>query len=473
MSSLFRNTFYTSLAQGWQMLMALLLFKLAATFLQGPGFGKYSVATTIMYFVLMFDDLGLSTLTTREIARDKNKAQRFLGVVLGLKTVLILISLLFVFLFTSLTHYDPETDAAIWIFTFCGLAYSFAFQGYAVFRAYERMELETAITVLEKTVSTVFGILVLALGMGIIAFSWMFALASLVALTASMWILQKRFLRLRPVFHMGEFRKALSSSIAFGIAMFITFTYDRVDILLLSTMKDMGAAGLYGAAHKLLSFTGLVPTIFATAFFPKFSIHANDPQELSRIFTTGFKYLMMLAVPMIPAVFILSKPLMLFFSTAEFLEASGALCIMAVTSGILFINIFLASLYGATNHQKRILVFEVVGLCMNVAGNWMLIPRYSYMGSAVATVITEGIVVVLAMTWSLKHIAKITEYSFWGKIVLATGGMSIFLLFFRNGYLPGNVAGGAAVYFFLLFVTRAVDAQQLKRNLAELRARKG
>ncbi len=454
MSSLFRNTFYASLAQGWQMLMALLLFKLAATFLQGPGFGKYSVATTIMYFVLMFDDLGLGTLTTREIARDKNKAQRFLGIVLGLKIVLILVSLSFVFLFTSLTRYDPETDAAIWIFTLCGLAYSFAFQGYAVFRAYERMELETGITVLEKTVSTVFGILVLALGMGIIAFSWMFVLSSL-----------------RPVFHMGEFRRILSSSIAFGVAMFITFTYDRVDILLLSTMKDMEAAGLYGAAHKLLSFTGLVPTIFATAFFPRFSIHANDPRELSRIFTTGFKYLMMLAVPMLPAVFILSKPLMLFFSTAEFLEASGALCIMAVTSSILFINIFLASLYGATNHQNRILVFEVIGLCMNVVGNWILIPRYSYTGSAVATVITEGIIIVLAMTWSLKHIAKITEYAFLGKTILATGGMSIFLLFFRNGYLLGNVVGGATVYFFLLFVTRAVDVQQLKRNFAELRAR--
>lgn len=469
MASLFRNTFYTSLAQGSQMLMALVLFKVAAVYLQVEGVGIYTLATTLMFFVLLFDDFGLNTLTTREIARDKKHAQSFFSTVLGLKIVLVGASLLFIFAYSFFIHKDPVTMKTIWVFAVCGLANSFTQLGYAVFRAHERMELETGITVLEKILSTGLGILVLVLGMGLVSFSCMFAFASLVSLGLSLWILQKRFVKLQWSFDIVQYKDTLSASSAFGMAMFITVFYDRMGILLLSVLQDQKAVGLYGAAHKLLNFTGFVPVIFATAFFPKFSMFVKNREQLSLLFTTGFKYLMMLAIPLIPAVFILSRKMVVFFSSEEFLKASTAMAIMSVTSGLNFINIFLASMYGATNHQKRILMIELAGLLMNITCNWILIPRFSYMGSVWATLITEGVVIALALGWSLRNIASLVEWSFLPRVVFASGVMGVCLLYLKHWHLIANIVIGAGIYFAVLLLTKTLDIKQIRENIAKLR----
>jgi len=472
MSTLFRNTFYTSLAQGCQMVMAVVLFKVASSRLGSAGFGSYSLATTVMFFVLLFDDFGLNTLAVREIARDKKHTPILFNQLWTFKLVLLSLSVLFLsaFMLATAQRYDGPTRMTILIFSVCGVLSSFTQLGYAVFRAHERMEYETIITVVEKTVYTLLGIMVLALGMGLVPFSWTFALASGVSLFLAVRFLKAKFVTWTWLYDFSAFRHLLGAALPFGIALFITSLYGQLDIVMLSVMKDMKAVGLYSVAHKLLNYTSLIPTIFVTAFFPKFSIHVKDKDALSRIFTTGFKYLSMVALPLIPAVIILSPKLVVFFSSPDYLGATGAMAVMSVTSALNFINMFLAGMYGATNHQNRILAIETAGLFLNVAGNIILIPKYSFMGSAYATVATEGLVTAFALSWSLRHIAVMREWGYLLKALLATGAMCALLLFVtRPFHLLINIALGAAVYFAVLFLTRALDLKHIRGLFRELK----
>lgn len=464
MARLFQNTLYISIAHGWQMAMAIVLIPFATRYLGDEGFGKYSLATTIMYFVFLFNDFGLNTLATREIARTKHKTQAFFGEVLGLKLLLILSSLIFVVLFSLFANYDKETYLVVWIFAVCGILGSFTQLGYAVFRAHERMELQTFIAVLEKTISTFLSILVLIAGYTLIAFSNMFLFASVVAIILSMLIISRKFVSISAKFDWHRFKPLITSAFAFGFSMFLATIYNQVDIVMLSMMKNMDAVGWYGAAYKLLSFTNLVPTVFATAFFPRMSMSMDNREEISKIFSVGIKYLLLLAIPLVPGVFILAEKITILVFGNEFINSSMAIRILVFASGILFINIFLAGLYGATNHQIKIVIIQIIGLIVNVVSNALLIPKYSYIGASITTIITEGLVIILALSWAIKNICVIREFSFLPKALFATTIMSIFLLIFNNLHIILTILIAVAIYSILIILLGAVNLRQLKQN---------
>jgi O-antigen/teichoic acid export membrane protein len=143
--------------------------------------------------------------------------------------------------------------------------------------------------------------------------------------------------------------------------------------------------------------------------------------------------------------------------------------ILALPSGILFVNLFWASLYGATGHQRAILLIQIAGLALNAAANALLIPRLSFMGSAWATLITEGFVFLLSAAWAAVHIVRITEWLFLLKICLAAGLMTAFLAVFPSLPLVPAVAAATALYFAALTASGTLRLDQLKSQLAGLK----
>ena len=471
MPSLFRNTFYISLSQGWQMIMAVVLFKAATTGLGENRFGMYTIATTVMYFVLLFDDFGVNTFITRDIARDKSRSRLLTDLALGLKLLLVPVSLIFIAAFSLLTRnlYDAETRHVIWIFCLYGLTVSFTQLAFGVFRAHERMEYETVVAVTEKTLSTGLCVLAIFAALGMVPFSLFFVLAGAAALALAFGILRRRVHSFAPRIDLRQNAALFRAAFVYGCALFITSLYDKVATLILSWMQSLSAVAYYNAAQKLLSFTNLLPTIFATAFFPRFAATAHDRDELSRVFTVGLKHLLMLAIPLVPGVFLLSDRLILLLSDARFAASAGVIRILAFPAGILFVNIFWASLCGATGHQRTILGFQLIGLTCNVLLNLVLIPRYSYIGAAWTTLITEGLVFCMASVFAFIKVVRITEWFFIPKILFAAAVMAAFLIRVPDWPLVPTVIAAVALYGGLLLVTRTLRLNQLKSQLAGLR----
>jgi len=260
----------------------------------------------------------------------------------------------------------------------------------------------------------------------------------------------------------------LTRSANFGLALFIASSYEKLDVLMLSWMKDMDTVGLYSAPSKLLSFTNLIPTIFATAFFPQMARFVSNKAELSRIFSIAVKHLLMLAIPLVAGLYMISDQLTVLVFGSAFGDSAAVLRILSFAAGILFINLFLASLYGATNHQGKIVQIEIIALLFKIIVNLLLIPEYSYRGAALSTVATESLVLVLALSWAVRHIAPISGLLFFSKFLAATAGMCAGLYVMSAWPLLMSVAGAVFIYFLLLFVTRALDVNQIKQYLGHL-----
>jgi O-antigen/teichoic acid export membrane protein len=262
----------------------------------------------------------------------------------------------------------------------------------------------------------------------------------------------------------------IGAAIAFGISMFLTTIYNRVDIMMLSVMKSPDVWGWYAAAHKLIDFTNVVPTVLMIATFPALARFSMSPGGLlNHLFTRGFKYLFLLTIPLVFSVIVLGDKMIGIVYGEEFVRAVPALRILACTAAILFINIFVSGLYGATNNQTRLVAFEVVGLVMNIAINYLLIPSLAHIGAALATLFTEIVVLTLLLSFAFTRVVRLSEKRFFVDALAAASIMAGLAYLCRecNVYLVFALCN--CVYFLVLLGRKTVSLReilQLRRSEA-------
>ena len=151
-----KNTFFVSIGQITKMALAFVLFPIGAHYLGPGGFNNYLLASTIMYFLFLFNDLGMNTYLTREISKDLSKTNDFYINALIIKLLVIFVDAILLFVFLVALNYSNEATIAILIFAVYGVSTSLFELNAAVFRAHERMEFETIFTVLEKVHGLIF-----------------------------------------------------------------------------------------------------------------------------------------------------------------------------------------------------------------------------------------------------------------------------------------------------------------------------
>ena len=451
--------------------MAFILLPVTSRVLGDASFGRYSLATTIMFFVMLVDDFGLNMWVTREIAKHRERAQRYFAYTMGLKMVLILASAVFLSLLLYFTDYDQETVTAIWIFALYGIICSFRDLAIALFRAYEDMGWESIVLSIEKVLTTVLGIAVLMSGGRLIGLAWAFVISAALSMVYSAYVLFAKFVRPAWAFSFREFIPMLKGAGVFGISLFLTTMYGRVDMVMLSVMKGPEVWGWYSAAHKLVDFTNVVPTILMIATFPAFArFSGSASMELNALFTRGFKYLLLLGIPLIPGVMLLAEPVILTIYGSQYLNAVPSLRLFGWTAAILFVNIFAAGLYGATNHQGKLAIIQIIGLIMNVSFNLILIPKLAHVGAALSTVLTEAVVLLITMVYAFRKIVSLSEKRFIVDILLATVAMSGFILLLKSANVFVIISAAMIIYFSILFLRKTIRIEELlqfkKKKLA-------
>jgi len=79
MRTVAKSTFILIMTRIDHKILTLILIIYVAQYLGDAGFGKYAFAVALAGLFIVFSDLGLSTLAIREIARNKNKREEYLG----------------------------------------------------------------------------------------------------------------------------------------------------------------------------------------------------------------------------------------------------------------------------------------------------------------------------------------------------------------------------------------------------------
>jgi len=278
-------------AEVFSKLVALGIQIIAARYLGSKGYGIFSFSFVAAAIILDFVDYGLRTYLTRELSRRPDDTQNLLVNIFVVKWCLTFITVLVLFGIYSWLPLDRET-----LYVVALIAAAMILNGYSeiylgVFRAFERMKLVASLMILQRAIFFVIGFLVLVLGGGIIEFSAIFLLASILN-----FILAKSFLKDQR----GKFfinidwslaKKIFNESKYLCLAILFVWLYIRMDSVLISLFLGKEETGLYVAGFKIIESLALILASIRAALFPVLSrAFLENPKELQQIWERAVRF---------------------------------------------------------------------------------------------------------------------------------------------------------------------------------------
>jgi len=119
------------------------------------------------------------------------------------------------------------------------------------------------------------------------------------------------------------------------------------------------------------------------------------------------------------------------------------------------------------NLQKKLMWILGLAAVVNIGLNLIFIPRFSYIAAAYVSLITEIVVVSAGFYLSIKKAKFIPKLEKVFSIFLAGGLMGLFLFLFQGYNFILLALGSAGVYFFFLWVFRAIKTEELKSLISK------
>ena len=434
------------------------------------GEGRYAFAIGFIGYFEILTIFGLGTLLTREVAKDRDQANRYLNNTMSLRVMLWLAALplvgLGILLYTRFGGLTRDTATAIVLFA-VGLFFGNVANALsAVFNAYEKMEYPAII-------STVVTVLKVSLGVGVLLLGWGFVGLAGVSMVGNLFTVVVLFaLMLRHCFRprlgtdidLSFQRQMLDISFPLMINHLLATIFFRINILLLKPMKGDAVVGYYGAALKYIDGLIVIPSFFTMAIFPLMSRYAASAREsLLRAYILSLRLLLMLALPVAVGTPFIARELILILGGGEYLPHSMIAlqlligffpfsCINQVTQYVLI----------ALDQQRFLTKAFVIGVAFNLIANLIFIPLYSYQAAAVIAILSEIALLIPFYYCVRRNLAPIPWLSIIWRPALASALMGAVMWLLRDLNVLLLVPSAAVVYLVALIAVGAFSGEEMR-----------
>ncbi len=451
--------------------------------LSPAGEGSYTFAIGFYVIFEILVRFGLGTLLTREVARDRSHANRYLVNVTVLRGWLWLASLpllaLVMLAYGAWGGLTRPEGLAIGLFALALLFAAIADGISAVFNAFEQMEYPSGIASAIALSKVALGALVILppLSWGFVGLAGVSVIMNLVQVFWLFALLRAK-LPLPPLTRRdldpALQRSMLAGSLPLMLNHLLAHIFFRLDVWILKPIAGAVAVGLYGAAYKYIDGLNVIPSYFTLAIFPLLSRYAQPEQgggALLRSYVVALRLLALVSTPIAVLVTFFATPLIGILGGAEYLPGAAiALQILIWSIPIGFTNSVTQYVLIAVNQQHFLTRAFVIGVVFNVAANLILIPRFGLYAAAAVTGLSELALCLPFMFSVYRHVGRLP----WGKIaghpLLAGLGMAGALAGAQGLHWPSLVSAalGVVAYSLILALSgafRDADMRSLRRAL--------
>jgi O-antigen/teichoic acid export membrane protein len=236
-----------------------------------------------------------------------------------------------------------------------------------------------------------------------------------------------------------------------GIAFAINEHFDKI---LLDWMHvDMADIGAYSACYKIGMFMVLFRTAYTLGIEPFFFSHASN-ENAPQTYATITKYFVIFGSFICLGVIVFADVIKLFLVPKEtYWTAMNVVPLIVLANFFLGIYTNLSVWYKLIDKTRIGAYISLVGALVTLVLNVLLIPIISYMGSAIATIIAYGAMMMISYAMGQKKYPIPYEtkaiFTYLGLAVVLSG-ISFYIPILRETY----VFGIASILFFAYFVYR-------------------
>lgn len=390
-----RNTVIQLIGRVAFLALSLINFRLIANYLGPTLYGDYGNIFNFIALFTVLTDFGLFIVAVREISQNPERRQHIMENVLSLRFILAAAaSLLAIGSAWLIGYLSPDSGYAanlggIAVGALSMLIYFMSNMLDVVFHIELKMGYVALVEFINKAVAVAYVALAIKWQLPFIWIVAGVAIGNLAGFLAR-GLTSKQFFSLRLRYDPQTWRWLLSMAIPLGLVFALNQVYFKVDGIMLYAMSGSYDTGIYTAAYRILETTLFVSAFFVQAMTPFLSnFVVKKPAEARKLITAGTEIMIAAGGAIAIAIAVYATQIVNLLAGPDYLLATYPLWYLAATIGVLYINSLLGQVLVLLDQRKILLIMAVVILAFNVGANFWLIPHFSYLGAAAATLISE------------------------------------------------------------------------------------
>ena len=466
-----KNTTLLFISQIITYLIGFFITMYTARYLGAEGFGIISIALALTGIFVVFTDLGLSTVTTREVARDKTLTNKYVGNIAVMKILLGFLTFGLIAVTIKLFGYSTQVSNVIYIITAAIILNAFSGAFYAIFQAHEKMEYQSVSGVLNSVTMLAGTLIAIYYHLDVIAFASLYLISNVICLIYTLIVYNWKLSMPKIDIDLDFWKSTMMVALPLSLVSIFSVIAFRIDTVMLSLIKGSIAVGWYSASYRLMEVLLFLPGVFTTAIFPVFStFYISSKDSLKFSYQKSIKYLTILSLPIAVGTTFLSNEIILLIYQSSFTPSIIILQILIWTIPITFLNYIFGSILPAMNRQRLLLKVTFISMISNVVLNLILIPSFSYVGAAVVTVLTEIIIAALCFYSISSTFHKVPIHKIIIKPGIACIVMALFLTYIKLNLFV-MILLSTIIYFAVLFALKTFNEEDFEifRRLRNIR----
>lgn len=402
--SIKKNFFYNAILSVSQLILPMATFPYVTRILLPKGLGDVNFVDNIVQYFMVVAALGIPLYGTREIAKAKNSPENLNKVFTELFFLHVLLSFLLSssFLFAAFNISTLRDE-----FTLCiigaGIIISNSFVINWLFSGLEEFGYITKVNLIVRllSVASVFIFIKTPADKNLY---YAISLVNMVLIAAINIHYAKKFVVLRV--NSLSLRKHFKPLIMLFSLSICTNAYVLLDSVILGFLKNTVEVGYYTVSMRISKLPISLISSLTIVLIPALSSITVNKKRTASIIDNSLSFTILLSIPISFGLFSLSPELVQVFAGEEFLQSVQSLRILSFIIVPIGVALVCYQVLLPLNKEKLMMSTAIVGLCISLGLNFLLIPVLKSVGSATASLTTEITVAILLFYFS-NNITKI------------------------------------------------------------------
>ncbi|MDP2090594.1 MAG: oligosaccharide flippase family protein [Candidatus Gracilibacteria bacterium] len=491
------NTISQIFSKAATAIISIFLISMLTNYLTVELYGLYSKVYNYIGIFVFLADLGLYAITIREITNDKDNSSKIVGNVMSLRLIL---GILILFFATAIAYFLPGYNSNLALISIAIASVFTIFQLLnssilALMQANMQIEFSAVSLITSKLVN-----------LGVIgAIAYIFypkefiqnsdyftpflyiifsgVIAVVINTIMNLWYARK-IVKFGFDFDWEYIKHLFKISLPYGLALFLSVVYFKVDVIILSLMEgpekgDLSIA-LYSLPMKIVEVLMVIGGFYMTSLLPSLTkafkgirrendllnnpptlpsseeqdlaeIDLSSKKDLDLLISTSFKVLFSFSI-LVFTLGVLFRDYLIeiianrnYIETTHIYNSSDAFLIVFAVIVFNFLSlVFIYSLVASEN-QSKLLKINIIVTLFNIIGNIIMIPKYSFIGAGMITLFSQIMLTGMGYYYTRKLIKFNLPIGFIIKNLLL--GAFIFIL----GYFVLNTYNVGLYFDFIVY----------------------
>lgn len=454
-----------------QFIFPLITFPYVSRILLAEGTGKVSFATSIISYFAMFAQLGIPTYGIRACAQVRNDKKKLSKTAQEIFIINIIMSILaYIVFFIALCNVPRLKDEKTLLIIVSATIFFNAIGMEWLYKALEQYTYITIRSVIFKFIALIAMFLLIHQQSDYIIYGAISIFASSASNIFNFFNVHK-YISLRPVgeYNFKQHLKAVSVFFALSCAATI---YVNLDTVMLGFMKTIVDVGYYNAAVKIKTILVSIVTSLGTVLLPRASYYVEHglKEDFYRITKKAINFVFLVATPLMLYFMFFAKEGIFFLSGNTY---GGAIVPMQIIMPTLFFigltNIMGMQILVPLGKENIVLYSEIVGAVVDLAINYILIPKYASAGAAIGTLVAEIAVWIVQYIYLRKQIKDAYKNVRYGILILALFLGSIASLWVKKVFSGSFIVllNSAILFFGVYFIVLTIAKEPLIYQIEE------